>query len=180
MQNERAAGLVAAVLSAALLWSAGAAAETDSVGKVESLPAQPGRHWVWVYDAVFDFMSAGRASLVDADSGRFLGMVNTGYSFTQLTLPRDHGIVANGWYFRELNEVWFWRQSHRLIGGPRVWSGHESETAVLFWWFNMATSVRWSVTPRPTAATPPAQNRGRRVPPGRGVSRCGAPCTSDG
>ncbi len=63
--------------------------------------------------------------------------------------PSDHGIVANGWYFRDLNEVWFWRQSHRLISGPRVWNGHEHETAVLFWWFNMANSVGVSVTPRP-------------------------------
>lgn len=25
--------------------------------------------------------------------------------------PAEHGIVANGWYFRDLNEVWLWRQS---------------------------------------------------------------------
>ena len=30
-------------------------------------------------------------------------------------LPSGHGAVANGWYFRELAEVWFWRQSNRLI-----------------------------------------------------------------
>src|SRR4029078_7239672 len=30
-------------------------------------------------------------------------------------LPRDHGIVANGWLFRGLMEVWFWRQSNRLV-----------------------------------------------------------------
>ena len=29
-------------------------------------------------------------------------------------LPRDHGIVGNGWYFRDLSEVMFWRQSNRL------------------------------------------------------------------
>src|SRR6185436_1730754 len=32
-------------------------------------------------------------------------------------LPREHGIVANGWYFRELSEIWFWRQSNRLVAG---------------------------------------------------------------
>ena len=26
------------------------------------------------------------------------------------TLPREHGVVANGWYFRDLAEVWLWRQ----------------------------------------------------------------------
>src|SRR5205814_8162148 len=36
-------------------------------------------------------------------------------------LPRDHGIVGNGWYFRELNEVWLWRQSGALIQGEKLW-----------------------------------------------------------
>ena len=30
-------------------------------------------------------------------------------------------IVGNGWYFRELAEVWFWRQSNRLIEAKQVW-----------------------------------------------------------
>ena len=30
-------------------------------------------------------------------------------------LPREHGIVGNGWYDRELAEVFFWRQSNRLV-----------------------------------------------------------------
>src|SRR5687768_12083351 len=34
---------------------------------------------------------------------------------------REHGIVANGWYFRELNEVWLWRQSNRLLQAPQIW-----------------------------------------------------------
>src|SRR6185295_3668760 len=36
-------------------------------------------------------------------------------------LPRDHGVVANGWYFRDLAEVWLWRQSNRLVGGEKIW-----------------------------------------------------------
>ena len=42
---------------------------------------------------------------------------------TMLTgrLPREHGIVANGWYFRDLAEVWFWRQSDGLVAGEKVW-----------------------------------------------------------
>src|SRR5688572_14526648 len=36
-------------------------------------------------------------------------------------LPSEHGIVANGWYFRALNEVWLWRQSNRLMQGPKIW-----------------------------------------------------------
>ena len=37
------------------------------------------------------------------------------------TLPRDHGVVGNGWYFRDLAQVMFWKQSHALINGERVW-----------------------------------------------------------
>ncbi|MCG8360346.1 MAG: alkaline phosphatase family protein, partial [Kiloniellales bacterium] len=30
-------------------------------------------------------------------------------------MPSGHGAVANGWYFRDLSEVWLWRQSNRLV-----------------------------------------------------------------
>jgi predicted AlkP superfamily pyrophosphatase or phosphodiesterase len=70
------------------------------------------------------------------------------------TLPRDHGIVANGWYFRELSEVLLWRQSNRLVSGEMVWDAARRENpeftcAQLFWWYNMYSSADWSVTPRP-------------------------------
>ncbi len=93
--------LAICVLLSALL-NVAAFAESDTVGTVEQLPAAPGKHWLWVYDAVLNFMIAGRASLIDADTGRFLGMVNTGYSFTQLTLPADHHAIysAETYYSR--------------------------------------------------------------------------------
>ncbi len=31
--------------------------------------------------------------------------------------PSGHGAVANGWYFRDLSEIWLWRQSDKLIAG---------------------------------------------------------------
>jgi predicted AlkP superfamily pyrophosphatase or phosphodiesterase len=34
--------------------------------------------------------------------------------------PAGHGVVANGWYFRDLNEVWLWRQSNRQDLGRRA------------------------------------------------------------
>ena len=34
---------------------------------------------------------------------------------------REHGIVGNGWYFRDLAEVLFWRQSNRLVRGRRIY-----------------------------------------------------------
>jgi predicted AlkP superfamily pyrophosphatase or phosphodiesterase len=68
--------------------------------------------------------------------------------------PREHGIVGNGWYFRDLAEVWFWRQSNRLIQAKQVWElGRERDpkftSANLFWWYNMYCAADWSVTPRP-------------------------------
>ena len=71
------------------------------------------------------------------------------------TLPREHGIVANGWYFRDLAEVLFWRQSNHLVRGERLWQAGRSRepgysTAQMFWWFNMYADVDWSVTPRPS------------------------------
>ena len=68
--------------------------------------------------------------------------------------PSEHGIVANGWYNRELAEVHFWKQSNRLVHGEKLWESlHREESsftcAQLFWWFNMYSSADWSITPRP-------------------------------
>jgi predicted AlkP superfamily pyrophosphatase or phosphodiesterase len=69
-------------------------------------------------------------------------------------LPRDHGAVANGWYFRDLAEVAFWRQSNALVRGEKVWDAARKRDpsftcATLFWWYNMYSSADVSVTPRP-------------------------------
>ena len=68
---------------------------------------------------------------------------------TMLTglMPRDHGIVGNGWYYRDTQEIRFWQQSNSLMSGERLYEGYQ--TAKLFWWFNQAAPVRWSVTPKP-------------------------------
>ena len=66
------------------------------------------------------------------------------------TLPREHGIVGNGWYFRELGEIWFWRQSQRLIQRPLVWEQFPHKKVLKhFWWYAMNTDVAATVTPRP-------------------------------
>jgi predicted AlkP superfamily pyrophosphatase or phosphodiesterase len=69
-------------------------------------------------------------------------------------LPRDHGIVANGWYFRDLAEVWLWRQSNHLVAGEKLWEEARKarpglRVAKMFWWYNMYSSADLSVTPRP-------------------------------
>jgi predicted AlkP superfamily pyrophosphatase or phosphodiesterase len=65
-----------------------------------------------------------------------------------------HGIVGNGWYVRDECEVRFWRQSNRLVQGPKIWELARAmdpafTCANLFWWFNMYSDVDVSVTPRP-------------------------------
>jgi predicted AlkP superfamily pyrophosphatase or phosphodiesterase len=79
-------------------------------------------------------------------------------------LPRDHGIVANGWYQRELSEVAFWKQANHLVQGPKIWDVARQRdprftAAKLFWWYNMYSGADWSVTPRPMY---PAD--GRKIP----------------
>lgn len=61
--------------------------------------------------------------------------------------PRDHGIVANGWYFRDTQEVRFWQQANSLVQGDKFYD--DVETAKMFWWFNQSSGVRYSVTPKP-------------------------------
>ena len=85
-----------------------------------------------------------------------LPAVTTTVQSTMLTgsLPCDHGIVANGWYFRDLSEIWLWRQSNRLVHGEKVWEAAKRRDpaftcAQLFWWYNMYASVDIAVTPRP-------------------------------
>jgi len=85
-----------------------------------------------------------------------LPAVTTTVQSTLLTgaLPREHGIVGNGWYFRDLSEIWLWRQSNRLVGGEKVWDAARQRDpsftcAKLFWWYNMYASVDFAVTPRP-------------------------------
>jgi predicted AlkP superfamily pyrophosphatase or phosphodiesterase len=73
------------------------------------------------------------------------------------TLPAQHGIVANGWYFRDLNEVWFWRQSNRLVQGPKLWDiARDRDPSFTcsntFWWYAMATRADITLTPRPLYA----------------------------
>ncbi|WP_187263365.1 alkaline phosphatase family protein [Pontibacter beigongshangensis] len=68
--------------------------------------------------------------------------------------PAEHGIVANGWYFREEDEVKLWRQSNKLIQAPKIWDVASAAdpnftVANMGWWYNMNTSANYTLTPRP-------------------------------
>ena len=69
-------------------------------------------------------------------------------------MPCGHGIVANGWYFRDMAQVWFWRQSNHLVQGEKVWDAARRRDpqftcAKMFWWYNMYCGADYSVAPRP-------------------------------
>jgi predicted AlkP superfamily pyrophosphatase or phosphodiesterase len=69
-----------------------------------------------------------------------------------------HGIVANGWLFRDTGEVRFWQQSNRLLQAEPFYRiarrralqrGKSFRVAKLLWWFNQGAGVDISVTPKP-------------------------------
>lgn len=68
--------------------------------------------------------------------------------------PAEHGVVGNGWYFRELGEVFLWRQHNKLVGGEKVWETLRRErpdysVANVCWWYAMGATTDYTVTPRP-------------------------------
>lgn len=79
-------------------------------------------------------------------------------------LPSEHGIVGNGWYFKDECEVKFWRQSNKLVEAPKLWEKLKAQNpeftcANMFWWYNMYSKVDYSVTPRPNYLAD-----GRKIP----------------
>jgi predicted AlkP superfamily pyrophosphatase or phosphodiesterase len=75
-------------------------------------------------------------------------------TFLTGALPAEHGIVANGWYFRELGDVLLWRQHNGLVAGDKIWDAarraHPGYTvANICWWYAMGAATDITVTPRP-------------------------------
>jgi len=108
------------------------------------------------------FRAAGAAATIAA----VLPAVTTTVQSTYLTgqWPAQHGIVANGCYFRDTAEIRFWLQSNTLVQGEKVWDRARKldpafTVANLFWWYNMYATVDYAVTPRPMY---PAD--GRKIP----------------
>lgn len=72
--------------------------------------------------------------------------------------PDRHGIVGNGWLYRDTGEVRFWQQAHHLLQAETLYEaarraalarGRSFRCAKLFWWFNQGAPVDLSVTPKP-------------------------------
>jgi predicted AlkP superfamily pyrophosphatase or phosphodiesterase len=91
-----------------------------------------------------------------ANIAEMLPALTTSVQSTYLTgtLPRDHGIVGNGWYFRDEAEIKFWKQSNHLVQGPKLWDLARAidpafTCANLCWWYAMYANTDFTVTPRP-------------------------------
>ncbi len=91
-----------------------------------------------------------------AELGTVLPAVTCAVQSTLLTglAPGRHGIVGNGWYFRELGEVLLWRQHNALVRGEKVWEAARRarpgyRAANLCWWYAIGASTDVTLTPRP-------------------------------
>lgn len=78
--------------------------------------------------------------------------------------PRDHGIVGNGWYLRDLSRIRFWMRSGRLIQGPKIWDdAREMDAdftcANLFWRYATYSGADYVVAERPMYPSD-----GRKIP----------------
>jgi predicted AlkP superfamily pyrophosphatase or phosphodiesterase len=101
-----------------------------------------------------------------ASIGSVLPAVTTTVQTTYLTgaWPSAHGIVGNGWYFRDESEIHFWKQADALVQRPRLWAAARQidpafTCANICWWYAMYSSADYTVTPRPMY---PAD--GRKIP----------------
>jgi predicted AlkP superfamily pyrophosphatase or phosphodiesterase len=68
--------------------------------------------------------------------------------------PSEHGVVGDGWYYRDLGEVRFWPQSDRLVQRPQIWEtarrlNPDFTCAKLCWFTNMYSTADYAVTPQP-------------------------------
>ena len=111
---------------------------------------------------IASFLKAGSHSFIRP----VLPAVTCSAQSTYLTgeWPSKHGIVGNGWYFKEECEVKFWRQSNKLVQAPKLWEKLKKDNqgftcSNMFWWYNMYSSVDFSVTPRPNYLAD-----GRKIP----------------
>ncbi len=73
-------------------------------------------------------------------------------SFRTAAPPSAHGLVGNGFLFRDLRKVLFWEQSAALVEGTRIWDELRSRggtVGMMFWQQSMGERVDFVVTPAP-------------------------------
>ncbi|TCO46480.1 alkaline phosphatase family protein [Actinocrispum wychmicini] len=91
-----------------------------------------------------------------AELGTVLPAVTCSAQSTFLTgqMPSQHGIVGNGWYFRDVGEIHLWRQHNKLVLGDKLWESARArhpgyKAANVCWWYAMGATTDLTVTPRP-------------------------------
>ena len=66
--------------------------------------------------------------------------------------PTGHGVVANGFFFRDLGRPLFWEQSAGLVTGARIWDRFRAaggKVAMLFWQQSLGEAVDAVISPAP-------------------------------
>jgi predicted AlkP superfamily pyrophosphatase or phosphodiesterase len=71
------------------------------------------------------------------------------------TPPSSHGIVSNGWYFRDLALILNWQRSANLMRGETIWEAARAgapnlQSVNLFWRYATHSSCTVNVAERPT------------------------------
>ncbi|MFH5833599.1 alkaline phosphatase family protein [Halalkalibaculum sp. DA3122] len=99
-----------------------------------------------------DWFEKGQITSVDS----MLPAVTCSVQATYLTgtMPDKHGIVANGWYFRDTSEVRFWMRSGKLIQQPAIWDTarrHDPDftCANIFWRYATYSGADYVAVERP-------------------------------
>ncbi len=73
-------------------------------------------------------------------------------SFRTASAPRAHGVVGNGWLFRDLTKILFWEQSANLVAGGRIWDDFRAKggtVGMLFWQQSLGEPVDLLLSPAP-------------------------------
>ncbi|MCW9707806.1 alkaline phosphatase family protein [Fodinibius salsisoli] len=70
------------------------------------------------------------------------------------TMPSEHGVVGNGWYFRDTGEIRFWMRSGKLIQQQTIWDISRQKNpdftcANLFWRYATYSGADYVVIERP-------------------------------
>jgi predicted AlkP superfamily pyrophosphatase or phosphodiesterase len=66
--------------------------------------------------------------------------------------PSRHGIVASGWFQRELARPFFWEQSATLVRGRRIWEDARTSgqtVGLCFWQQSLGESLDLVLSPKP-------------------------------
>ena len=73
-------------------------------------------------------------------------------SFRTASLPREHGITANGYFFRDACKAELWNQSSGLVKGSRIWEDARKagkSVGMFFWQQSLGENIDFIFSPAP-------------------------------